>query len=324
MSDAESGKLSEYEVETLLKATTAEEPPAERPEPTRRVHGYDFLQPSRFKKADLERLGKINDALTHNISAQASRLLRTPIKTQLVSMDQMKWENFMDEAGEGLVAFVVALDPLGCQGVLAFERQFAAQCLDRMMGGPGVADEAEEQFVGSDVRTLSCLARAALEPLPELWRNIGQFQVVLGQFIQDLSGADLVPPDEDMFQLCFLLQGSFGSGQVTLSVPFQAVKSLPPPSGDDPEADDSVAADAETVRAGLRESLERTRVELAVLLGSADVKVQNLIKVQRGDVIVLNRRIGEALDVRVNDRIKLRGFPGVSGGKYAVMLITEE
>jgi len=323
VSPTEDGKLSTFEVEALLEATKEEEPSVERPEPTRRVHAYDFLQPSRFNKADLESLRKINDGLTQNITAQASRLLRTSIKAQLVSMEQMKWENFLDEAAEGAVGFVLTLEPLGHQGVLTIERQFAAMCLDRMLGGPGLPAEADDQFAGTDVRAFACLARALLAPLPDLWQNIGQFQVVLGAFVQDLGTTDLLAPEEDLFQLCFLLQGSIGSGQVSLSVPFLAVKSLPPRS-EEGEVDRSVAASDAAAKAGLRENLNRAPVELAVVLGATDVRVQDLVGVEPGDVIVLNTRLGDPLDVRLNDVVKLQGYPGTSKGKYAVKLITEE
>ena len=322
MSEAEGGKLSKEEVEALLEATREEEPPpVERPEPVRRVHGYDFTQPSRFNKSELDQLRKINDELPQAATDRCSRLLRTSIKAQLVSMDQMKWENFLEETGESVVAFVFALEPIGHRGVLTIDRGLASAALDRMMGGPGEMPEGAVEFSELDVRTFSRLAWVFLEPLQRLWHDLGEFHVVLGKFLHDLPSSDLYPPDEDLFQLCFLLQGNIGSGQVALSVPFQAVRSLPP---QERESEQNVAETAEAVSESLRENLRDTQVELTVLLGSADIKVGSLVRVEAGDVITLDRRIGDALAVRVNDKVKLRGYPGVADGKYAIKLITQE
>jgi flagellar motor switch/type III secretory pathway protein FliN len=60
------------------------------------------------------------------------------------------------------------------------------------------------------------------------------------------------------------------------------------------------------------------------VLGTTDVKVQSLVSIEPGDVIVLDRRLGEPLDIRLNDAVRLRGHPGIARGKYAVKLITEE
>jgi flagellar motor switch protein FliM len=325
MSPAAEGKLSKEEVEALLQATREEEPPPEPTEPVRRVHGYDFLQPSRFNKAALEKLRQINEGLAQNATAHASRLLRTSVKTQLVSMDQMKWEHLVEEVGDAVVAFTFTMSPLGHRGVLTVGRQFAGACLDRLMGGPGETSEAAVDFTELDVRTFAAFVRGFLKPLPELWQNIGRFEVDLGPFVQDFQGLDLFSPTEDLFQLCFLMQGNIGSGQIALAVPFQAVRSLPP-QDDGAESEDSVAArdDAESAEAGLRENLKRTTVELAVVLGSADVKVGRLVGVEPGDVIVLGTSIGDALEVKVNDKVKFRGYPGTANGKLAVKLIMEE
>jgi len=323
MSPAGEGKLSKEEVEALLQATREEEEPVERAEPARRVHGYDFQQPGRFNKSALEKLRKINDSLAQNAAVHGSRLLRTSVKAQLVSMDQMKWENLLEEAGDSLVGFVFSLSPLGYRGILTVGRQFAAVCLDRMMGGPGEAPETAADFTELDVRTFAAFGRSFVAPLPELWQNIGRFQVELGPFVQDLQGLDLFPPSEDVFQLCFLIQGSIGSGQMSLAVPFQAVRSLPP-RAEELEPERAVAGSDEAAEAGLRENLRRTPVELTVLLGSAEIRVARLVEVGPGDVVVLNTRIGDALEIRVNDKVKFRGYPGASNGKYAVKLVTEE
>jgi flagellar motor switch protein FliM len=321
MSPSDEGRLSKEEVEALLQATQQQEEPAERPEPVRRIHGYDFQQPSRFNKSQLDALRKANDSLAQLAASHVGRLLRTSVKAQLVSIDQMKWENLLQEAGEAVVAFVFGLDPLGFQGLLTIERRFAAVCLDRMTGGAGEAGEEAVEFTDVDVRTLARLARGFLDPLPELWQNIGRFAVALGQFVQDLQSLDLLPPEEDLVQLSFLLQSSAASGQVALSVPFRAVRSLPPKSE---EANLAVALGDEATEAGLRENLRRARVELAVLLGTADIKVRRLVQVEPGDIIVLDAQVGDMLPVRVNDRVKFHAFPGLSKGRIAAKLIMEE
>ncbi|MHC4480780.1 MAG: flagellar motor switch protein FliM, partial [Planctomycetota bacterium] len=209
MSPAEEGKLSKEEVDALLQASQEEEqqqpPPLERPDATRRVHAYDFQQPSRFNKSELEQLRKMNETLALAASGHAARLLRTSLKTQLVSMDQMKWENFLEEAGEAVVAFVFTLEPLGHQGVLTVERHFAGACLDRMTGGPGEVPEAAMEFTDLDVRMLRRFVRGFLDPLPELWANIGEFEALVGPFVQEMQSLDLLPPEEDLLQLCFLM-----------------------------------------------------------------------------------------------------------------------
>ena len=95
-------------------------------------------------------------------------------------------------------------------------------------------------------------------------------------------------------------------------------------AGKQAAAEHAETASEEATEASLRDSLTRTCVDVAVILGSADIRVAKLVGVRPGDVIVLSTRIGNPLEVRVNDKVKFRGYPGISNAKLAVKLILEE
>ncbi|MBP6985786.1 MAG: flagellar motor switch protein FliN [Alphaproteobacteria bacterium] len=48
-------------------------------------------------------------------------------------------------------------------------------------------------------------------------------------------------------------------------------------------------------------------VEVTAILGKADLHVNQLLKLGRGAVIELDRKVGEAIDIYVNNRLVARG-----------------
>jgi flagellar motor switch protein FliN len=48
-------------------------------------------------------------------------------------------------------------------------------------------------------------------------------------------------------------------------------------------------------------------VTVAAVLGHAEMPVSNLLKLGRGAVVELNRKVGEAIDIYVNNRLVARG-----------------
>jgi flagellar motor switch protein FliM len=324
MSPTEQGKLSKEEVEALLHATMEGEATPERSQPARRVQGYDFLQPSRFSRAALDKLRSINENLAAQSAGFVSHFFRGNVKTQLASIDQMKWEHLIDEAGESLLAFVLTMAPLGHKGIAALDVAFASRALETMMGGKsGDDDEPGGDFSEVDVAVLRRFVAGFLAPLPELWERIGQFQVEIGPFVQDLGSLELFPSGEDFFQLCFLMQTGSGSGQIVLSVPFEAVRQLPL-EGEEEETGVPEAPEADrAAQEAIRENIGSVDVELTVLLGNADIKVSQLVNAAPGDVIMLDTRLGDPVQVAIGGKAKLRGFPGVASGKYAVKIVVE-
>lgn len=53
-------------------------------------------------------------------------------------------------------------------------------------------------------------------------------------------------------------------------------------------------------RAGRNSAVTTIGVELTAVLGTAEMKVANLLKIGRGAVIELDRRVGEAVEIRCN------------------------
>ena len=48
-------------------------------------------------------------------------------------------------------------------------------------------------------------------------------------------------------------------------------------------------------------------VNIAAVLGGTNIEVSDLLKLNEGDVVELDRKVGEAIDIFVNDRLVARG-----------------
>ena len=48
-------------------------------------------------------------------------------------------------------------------------------------------------------------------------------------------------------------------------------------------------------------------VNVSAVLGKTDIEVSKLLRLERGSVVELDRKVGEAIDIYVNDRLVARG-----------------
>jgi flagellar motor switch protein FliN/FliY len=65
--------------------------------------------------------------------------------------------------------------------------------------------------------------------------------------------------------------------------------------------------DAPTVSVNDLDAVYGIPVEVAAVLGKAEMQVSHLLKLGRGAVIELDRKVGEAIDIYVNNRLVARG-----------------
>ena len=75
----------------------------------------------------------------------------------------------------------------------------------------------------------------------------------------------------------------------------------------EPEAQDDYALDEIPTNAKELEAVYEIPVQVSAVLGKANMQVSQLLKLGRGAVVELDRKVGEAIDIFVNNRLVARG-----------------
>jgi len=73
------------------------------------------------------------------------------------------------------------------------------------------------------------------------------------------------------------------------------------------DAEEPAAADARPQNAKELEAVFDVPVQISAVLGKATMQVSQLLKLGRGAVVELDRKVGEAIDIYVNNRLVARG-----------------
>ena len=79
------------------------------------------------------------------------------------------------------------------------------------------------------------------------------------------------------------------------------------PEDDEQEAAPDVEAVSAPSSARQLEAVYDIPVQVSAVLGHANMQVSQLLKLGRGAVVELDRKVGEAIDVYVNNRLVARG-----------------
>lgn len=98
-------------------------------------------------------------------------------------------------------------------------------------------------------------------------------------------------------------------------------------SGNDLKLDELAAAQAlpeqeptgESTEAGL-EAVYDIPVRVSAVLGETTMQIHQLLKLGRGAVVPLDRKVGEAVDIYVNDRLVARGEVVIIDDKLGITM----
>ena len=99
-----------------------------------------------------------------------------------------------------------------------------------------------------------------------------------------------------------------GGENVDLTDFSQQEKPAQPEAAEPPQQQqESEAAGNEPKTASDLEAVFDVPVSIAAVLGRTNMEVADLLKLEEGDVVELDRKVGEAIDIYVNNRLVARG-----------------
>lgn len=164
--------LKQDEIDALFEAArtqTAQEPGRE--EPRDRVSVYNFASAGQISNEQLRAISMLNDLFARNLTHNLAASLRTRFQVNLVSAEQMPFNEFILRIPEINYVAAVRLEPLGALSVLQLEMSLAPPIIDLLLGGDGregplrELTDIEESILGSVVELISRELTAAWQPV---------------------------------------------------------------------------------------------------------------------------------------------------------------
>ena len=299
---------------------------------------YDWSVPHHFTAEQLERIDQFAAGIAERVCEVLLGLLHEPVEFELASVTQHYGGDRLDrqapeggdsqepqaeEGSETQEAAVEAtdshsgsiLDAAGrpC-GLIVLPPVCASDWVRKLLGGQEATDGQRELSV-LESALLADIASAVVDAFSVALQTAGGRQLRADE--QILKGQGVLPGQASSeFCQIDLRQKDSQDPQVLSFVLFS--ETLEAAAGvESQRAKDSPAGDS-----GLEMTahLERTPVTATALVGNAKVSMHQIATLEIGDVLLLDRQVDEPIDLIVQDRAVLCGFPVVSAGCYAVQI----
>lgn len=186
-------------------------------DPSLRVQPYNYSRAGQISSEQLKAISLLNDLFARNLTHNLSAWLRSECKVQLVSAEQIPYNEFMLRVPELAYIGSVRLDPLGALSVLQMELAPIPSMIDSLLGGAGLPGEVreltaiEETIVGQVVEVMC-------RELSTAWQSVGlRFHFESRQMQTQM--ARLMPVTERTLCLSFELRLPETSGLLNLAFP---------------------------------------------------------------------------------------------------------
>lgn len=319
--------LSQSEIDELLRSLTSGELSIEeiqKPKQEKNIRVYDFKRPSKFAKDHLRTLQMIFENYARIVTTFLSGYLRTVVQMDILSVEQLTYYEFSNSLSNPVVMGVVNFSPL--KGSIVFEMapELAFAMIDRVLGGFGKGIDKVRTFTEIELALIERLLQQLINYFQEAWENIIQLRPRLEKIETNPQFTQIVSPNETVALVTIAMKVGEVEGMANICLPHMVIEPIMPRLSTKFWFSTSAKETSEETKEYLQRKIERTRVTVKAVLGRTQITVREFLELQVGDVLRLDRRKNQEIEVFVGDKLKFYGVPGRKEGRIAVKITRVE
>lgn len=315
--------LSQSEIDALLSALSTGELDVEEmktEEKNKKIKVYDFKRPDKFSKDQIRTLQMLHDSFARLLTTSLSAQLRTMVQIQVVSVEQLTYEEFTRSIPTLTTLTIFDMAPLEGSGILELGPNITFPIIDRLLGGPGHAPERSRELTDIEEIIIGKILNKMLDYLQESWKNVIEVNTSLKSIETNPQFVQIVPPNDMVILITFNAIIGRNEGIMTICLPYIVLEPiLSKLSAHYWFASTKKETTTEHLSL-IKKKIERAKVPIIVELGGTIIPIQELLQLQVGDVLPLDNSLDKEMEVRIGTRTKFRGRPGLVGNKVAVQI----
>lgn len=316
--------LSQEEIDKLLNALSSGEVDAEEMKNAdeRTVKDYDFKRPAKFSKEHLRTLELIFEHYGRLMSTNLPVYLRKNIQVSVISSETVTFNEFTNALSNPVILGIVNFQPLQGNILIDLTSSLGYAFIDRMLGGTGEPLDKLRDFSEIEMGILYKIMTVSAQLLREPWKNVIEVEPVLERIETNTQFAQIIAPNEMIAIVTLNVKMGEIEGFLNICIPFMTIETIIDNLNTKFWFTNMVSNDAEDHRQDIENLLRRVDVPIKAVLGKSQIAVSDFLMLQPGDIIRLDRRVDNELDVYVGMFKKFTAVPGTDHDRYAVRVTT--
>lgn len=282
---------------------------------------YNFRRPDKFSKDHLRALQDVHREFSRQISLVLTAYLRMHIEIDVVSTDQLTYDEFMRSMPSPITIGVFELNPLPGQILLGVSFEVLSCIVDRMLGGVGLSENRQRELTDIEEALAKKVIERTVKTLESSWSSVMPVQAeVVGldnsyQMIQVATSGEIVA----LITFEVQIAGKY-FGLISLCFPYPVLENvLGHLSTQHIFQTKGIVATTEE-RQKMIQKLNTSKVDLSVLFGSCDIALADFLDIKEGDILKLDNKTEDDLVVKVNEEKKFFARPGTLKNKVCVKI----
>jgi flagellar motor switch protein FliM len=316
--------LSQDEVDLLLSAVNegggdslSAAPRSESPA----LSTYDFRRPERVSKGQLKGLQSLFEAFARELGILLPPFLRTVARFDLVSIDQLTYDEFILSVARPTSMSIIDMAPLDGRGVIELSPAVVFPIVDRVLGGKGVALPTPRELTEIEERIVYRIVLMILDTWKRAWEHMVEFSMSVVSQESDPLIVHIVSGSEMIVLVGYEVYIGETVGNMNMCIPLIVLSPILDRLASQMHYQRQLAPEVvEQARRHMENVVRRSKVPIEPILGHARLMLSDLARLQPGDVVPLDTSAAESIPVLVGGVTRFLAKPGRRGEHSSIQL----
>jgi flagellar motor switch protein FliM len=315
--------LSQDEVNALLRGISSGSIETEKQEDMGGIKPYDLTSQDRIVRGRMPTLEIINERFARLLRNDLTSALRKVAEITATSVDMQKFGEFLKNIPLPTSLTIFKMPPLRGFGIFVLDARLVYNLIDIFFGG---TTDLHVKIEGRDFspienKLIKKITDMAFNAIKSAWTPVSPIDIEFQRSEINPQFATIVTPTEVVIISSLDVDIEGAVSKFMICIPYSMIEPIKEKlySGFQSE---QLEIDQRWIER-FKERLKESELDIKVKIGTTSISAQDFLKIRKGDVIVLDKRIEEPLVVEIEDIPKFIGYPGKMNNQVAVKLISE-
>lgn len=317
--------LSQSQIDDLLAGMRAGKANLEQIEhkPKKNVvKNYDFRTPKKCTKEQLRTLSSVFDTFARHLTSYFTGTMRSNCKIELASIEETRYHEYSIALPESTLYGLYDLSPLEGSVLLQFSKHVIYTVIEKLLGGYGKNPIVDREYTEIE---LVLMQRIYKQLMPYFKESFSQVVDIDPSFVRLETNnllTQIMPMDEVVIVVMFTVKLIETTSAISVCLPYITIEkivdklNLKYQMSIRPKSE----AEIELSRNYVIEQLKNSPIEIVANLGDTELRLEDLMKIQVGDVIKLDQPVKNLLPVTIGDNVWFYAELGTRKNKLALRI----
>ena len=311
--------LSQDEVDALLEGVTGESQKLAKEEvPEGGIRNYNLSSQERIVRGRMPTMEIVNERFSRNLRLGLFNFIRRSPEISVGGVQVQKYSAFLRELVVPTNFNIMAVRPLRGNGLVVCEPNLLFGVIDSLYGGNGKFHTRIEgrDFSPTEQRVIDRLVEVVAEEYKKAWRGVYPIELAYQRSEMQPQFATIATPSEIVVSTSFTLEIGDITGSLHICIPYATLEPIRDVLYSSVQGD-AIEVDRRWVKL-LGQEIQAAEVTMVAELAQTDATVEQLLAMQVGDFIELDRN--PAIKAHVDGVPLFECQYGTHKGKYALRI----